>query len=122
MALSSTEAEYVALPAASKEVVYLRSFLIELGFGVLVDDPTELFGDNISAQQLVKNPVYHNRTKHLDIKVHYIREVSDKVLIILKYVPTGSMIADIFTKNLKKNKHSELCSLLGLIPLQYVKF
>lgn len=114
IALSSTEAEYVALSTASKEVVYLRRFLEELGFNQLVDEPTELFGDNISAQKLAKNPVFHNRTKHIDIQAHYVREVYEKGLVVLKFVPTDKMTADIFTKNLKKVKHQELTHMLGL--------
>lgn len=115
IALSSTEAEYMALSTASKEVVYLRSFLNELGFLRLIDGPTELHGDNLSSQQLVKNPIYHARSKHIDIRVHYIRDVYNKNVIVLKYTPTGEMIADILTKNLSKVKHAELSLKLGLL-------
>lgn len=115
IALSSTEAEYMALSTASKEVVYLRSFLNELGFLRLIDGPTELHGDNLSSQQLVKNPIYHARRKHIDIRVHYIRDVYNKNVIVLKYTPTGEMIADILTKNLSKVKHAELSLKLGLL-------
>lgn len=114
VALSSTEAEYMALCAASKEVVYIRNFLSELGFGDLVHSPTIIFGDNISSHQLVKNPVYHARSKHIDIRVHYIREIYKKNLIELKYVPTEENLADIFTKNLNKPKHTHLTHKLGL--------
>ena len=114
IALSSTEAEYVALSSASKEAVYLRRFIKELGFPNLVDLPTILNGDNISAQKLAKKPVFHNRTKHIDIKTHYIREIVEKQIIELKYVPTDQMIADVFTKNLKKIKHKQFTLCLGL--------
>lgn len=114
VALSSTEAEYMALSSASKEAVYLRRFIQELGFPELVDAPTELNGDNLSALQLVKNPVYHSRTKHIDVRVHFIREIFGKHSIDLKYVPTNDMIADILTKNLNKSKHSDLSQKLGL--------
>lgn len=114
IALSSTEAEYVALSTASKEIVYLRRFLKEMGFDALVDGPTELFSDNLSAQKLAKNPVFHNRTKHIDIKSHYVRDVVEKEILALKYIPTDKMTADIFTKNLKKIKHKEFSTMLGL--------
>lgn len=114
VALSSTEAEYMALSSASKEAVYLRDFIKELGFVKLIEGPTELFGDNISAQQLVKNPVYHARSKHIDIRFHYIREVFEKNLINISYVPTDEMTADILTKNLNKIKHAKLSHRLGL--------
>lgn len=113
VALSSTEAEYMALSSACKEVVYIRSFLREIGYNELVNKPTELYGDNLSSHQLVKNPVHHARSKHIDIRVHYIREVYSKNLIELKYVPTEDNVADVFTKNLSKSKHMNFVHKLG---------
>lgn len=114
VALSTTEAEYMALSAASREAVYLRNFLCELGFHKFVQDPTVLNGDNISSQQLVKNPVFHARSKHIDIRYHYIREVYAKNVINLKYVSTEDNVADIFTKNVNKIRNAYLSRLLGL--------
>lgn len=114
VALSSTEAEYMALTAASKEAVYMRNFLKELGFDGLVKTPTMLIGDNLSSHQLVKNPVYHSRSKHIDIRYHYIREVYTKKIIELKYSPTEENIADVLTKNLSKPKHTYFSKMLGL--------
>lgn len=115
VALSSTEAEYVALSSAAKELIHLKTLLIDLGFSTLVNGPIELFGDNLSAQQIVKNPVHHSRTKHIDIKFHHIRDLSEKQVIVLKYIPTGDMVADILTKNLMKTKHCHFAKKLGLI-------
>lgn len=115
VALSSTEAEYMALSTASKEAVYLRNFLTELGFEKFIEGPTVLNGDNISSQQLVKNPMHHAKTKHIDIRVHYVREIYNKNLITLQYVPTDDNISDIFTKNLNKQKHVGLSQQLGLL-------
>nr|XP_041630563.1 secreted RxLR effector protein 161-like [Drosophila kikkawai] len=64
VALSSTEAEYMALSTACKEAVAMRRLIIELGCGD-AETPTIVFGDNLSAQQLAKNPVHHARTKHI---------------------------------------------------------
>lgn len=115
VALSSTEAEYMALSAASKEIVYIRNFLRELGFADIVDEATILNGDNISSHNLVKNPVYHARSKHIDIRVHYIREIYKENIIELNYVPTEENIADILTKNLNKPKHTQLTHMLGIL-------
>lgn len=72
VALSSTEAEYMALSSAAKEIVYMRNFIRELDFTHFVNKPIMLYGDNISSHHLVKNPVYHARSKHIDIRVHFI--------------------------------------------------
>lgn len=115
VALSSTEAEYMALSSAAKEAVYLRNFIIELGFNYFVNQPITIHGDNLSSHHLVKNPVYHARSKHIDIRFHYIREVYKKKIIDLIYVPTNDNIADVFTKNLNKDKHMNFTKLLGLL-------
>ncbi|UYV73755.1 hypothetical protein LAZ67_11000746 [Cordylochernes scorpioides] len=81
VALSSTESEYIALCEAGKEAVYLRALLDEMGFGELLNEPTVLKTDNQGAQQLAKYPVHHARTKHIDIKWHYIRSICSDGLI-----------------------------------------
>lgn len=114
VALSSTEAEYMALSSASKELVYLRNLIADIGFASFVSNPIVLYGDNLSAQQLVKNPIYHARSKHIDIKVHFVREIYEKNYLKLKYISTNQMIADILTKNLNKSKHVNFMKMLGL--------
>lgn len=72
-ALSSTEAEYMSMSNASKEAIYLRRLLQELGF--LENESVTLHVDNQGALKLAVNPVYHNRSKHIDVKYHHIRDV-----------------------------------------------
>lgn len=84
VALSSTEAEYMALSSAAKEIIYIRNLLTEIGFSRLVKNAITLYGDNIGSQQLVRNPVYHSRSKHIDIKVHHIRDVYKEGKLDLK--------------------------------------
>lgn len=100
--LSSTEAEYVAITQAAKECVFLKGLLKEL---VDYDEPIVVYNDNQSAQRLVYNPVFHNRTKHIDTKFHYIRETVKSNKVVLKYLPTDKMLADVLTKGLPKAKH-----------------
>ena len=100
IALSSTEAEYMALAAATKEAVYLRNLVAEIGFQNLVNAPLTIYCDNQSAIQLAKNPAHHERSKHIDIRYHYIRSVYDKSYITILYISTEDMKADILTKNL----------------------
>lgn len=105
VALSSTEAEYMALCTAAKEAVYLKGLLNEIGY---MDKNTSIvvYGDNLSAQQLAKNPVYHSRSKNIDIRYHFVREVVENKDVQLKYVPTDNMVADVLTKCVMKGKHS----------------
>lgn len=112
VAMSSTEAEYVALSTAAKEAVYLRRLLLEIGWSL--DGPITICGDNISSHHIAKNPVHHKRTKHIDIKYHFVREKVECNEIILEYVPTDKNVADVLTKGLCKQKQQNFTKLLGL--------
>ncbi|CAG7730436.1 unnamed protein product, partial [Allacma fusca] len=112
IALSSTEAEYIALSSGSREIVWLRSFLKELGFPQ--NNPTPILVENQSAIRLVKNTEMHARTKHIDVRFHYTRELVDKQEIHIQYVPTGDQLADCLTKPLLKGKLEENRHRMGL--------
>ncbi|UYV64139.1 hypothetical protein LAZ67_2006688, partial [Cordylochernes scorpioides] len=125
VALSSTEFEYIALCEAGKEAVYLRALLDKMGFGELLNEPTVLKTDNQGAQQLSRNPVYHARTKHIDIKWHYIRSICSDGLIEVVHTPTQENVADILTKGLPRvlmqdylNKFSSLADKLSEMDAQ----
>lgn len=111
VALSSTEAEYMALTHATKETIWLRLLLQELGFPQYT---TVLYGDNQSSHALSKNPIHHQRTKHIDIQYHFVREKVLDNTISLEYIPTNIMIADALTKALPKPRFSELVKLMNL--------
>ncbi|KMQ87247.1 retrovirus-related pol polyprotein from transposon tnt 1-94 [Lasius niger] len=94
--LSTTEAEYVAAVRLKK-----RSGLENLnGMGCECENPTILHIDNQNAIRLVKNPEYHKRTKHIDIRYHYIKEKVEDSEIIVSYIPSELQRADILTKAL----------------------
>lgn len=84
--LSTTEAEYVAASTAARELIWLRKLLSDIGCPCVKE--STLFVDNQSAIQLVENPVYHKRTKHIDIHYHYVRERVEDHKIVVKYVPS----------------------------------
>lgn len=111
VALSSTEAEYMALSDASKEAIYLRNLVYELTDKL---DSVTIFNDNQSAIKLSMNPIFHERSKHIDIRYHFIRETVDKNTIQLKYLETENMIADILTKSVGGTKHMYFVKGLGL--------
>jgi len=103
VALSSTEAEYIALSTAAKEATYLKKLLHEMGFDKI--KTVILYCDNQSAQCIAKNPTLHNRSKHIDIKYHHVRELYSKNEIDIQYICTNDMTSDVLTKNLQKIKH-----------------
>jgi len=112
VATSSTEAEYMALYSATQEAVWLR--LLLNGLGCASEMPTTICQDNQGCIALAKNPVFHARTKHIDIKFHFLREKVEAGVIELEYKPTDEMIADGLTKGLGKVKHTSFVNGLCL--------
>ena len=113
VALSSTEAEYMAVCSAGQEAVHLRQLLTGLQFAPT--SPTVIFEDNQGCIALSENPVHHQRTKHIDIRFHYTRDLVACGDIKLKYIPTADQLADLLTKALPAPRTQGLtCRLLGL--------
>lgn len=110
--LSTTEAEYVALTHASKEALWLRSFIIELF--QQPEHPIQLLSDNQSSIALSKDDHFHARTKHIDIRFHFIRYAIAEGRISLSYCPTEDMTADVLTKALPSLKTKHFASSMGL--------
>ena len=96
VALSTAEAEYMALSDASKEAIHLKALLLSLGFEQ--PDPVVIYEDNQEAQKIAENPVLHDRTKHIDIRYHFVRELVSDLKIEVVYIETKKMIADLLTK------------------------
>ncbi|GKC25959.1 ribonuclease H-like domain-containing protein, partial [Tanacetum coccineum] len=112
---SSSEAEYRSMSSASCEVVWLGNMLHNIGLKGLY--PVELCCDNSSAIQIAANPVFHERTKHFELDVHFVRE---KVLAgVIKTVKVSSNMqtADVFTKCLGVVQHKLCCRSLGLLDI-----
>jgi histone deacetylase 1/2 len=95
---SSTEAEYKALANATAEVIWLESLLKELG--VHRKKISCLLCDNMGATYLSANPVFHARTKHIEIDFHFVRERVAKKLLEIRFIPSQDQVADGFTKAL----------------------
>jgi len=112
VALSSTEAEYMALTEASKEGLHLKRFLAELGAKHLGQVCIQC--DNNGARKLAENPVFHGRSKHIDVRHHFIREVLKNGELSVIYTPSTDMAADILTKGLSKVKHEKCLKMLGI--------
>lgn len=98
VALSSTEAEYIALAHATQEAIFIRGIVQELKIDL--PGPTTIFADNQSCIKIATNQVTRNRTKHISTKFHFAREKIESKEITLEYKPTEHMTADSFTKSI----------------------
>lgn len=115
VALSSTESEYIGLSEACREALYLKRLQYEITNKMYT---ISLFNDNQGAQKLCANPVFHKRSKHIDIKYHFCRDlVKDKIVKVL-YLSTADMPADILTKSLCSAKHYKFMLLLGIVRIE----
>lgn len=112
ISLSTAEAEYCAITEATKEALHLRQLLNDLG---QYHEKITILNDNQAAQHIASNPVVSAKSKHIDIKLHFIREKIEHGLIELKYLPTELMTADVLTKALSKPRFENLIKKLGLI-------
>lgn len=110
--LSTAEAEYVAATHAAKEAIWIRRLIGEV-FRPLTQ-PTTLHSDSQSAIALTKDGSYHGRTKHIDVRYHYIRYVIESGAIHLTYCPTDDMTADTLTKALPSAKVKHFAAAMGL--------
>lgn len=112
VALSSCEAEFMAATAAACQAVWLRKLLNQVTDEYI--DPVVIYIDNKSAIDLAKNPVFHGRSKHIDIRYHFIRECIERGEIVVKHVSSENQKADILTKALVTVKFERMRRLLGV--------
>ena len=124
VALSTTESEYVSLSEGCKTAVWLNTLASGLDPSVQSEDndptstttpaPVKVFCDNQSAISLAKNPVHHRRSKHIDVRYHFVRNIYEERNIDLLYVGTNDQLADIFTKALPAPRFAELRERIGV--------
>ena len=112
VALSSTEAEYVAAATAAQELLWLRNLLSELGFSQ--NKATVLHEDNMGAVEVSRNPRFHGRMKHIDIRHHFLRDEVEKGSVLLRFIQSKSQLADIFTKALPRDRFQDLRFKIGV--------
>src|ERR1700753_3777758 len=111
IALSSTEAEYMALSDCSRQVAWIHTLLGELGYHL---KPIPICGDNQGLIFIASNPITGKRSKHIDIRYHYIREVIECKLTEIYFIDGDDNPADLLTKNLGSVKFLKFRAQLGL--------
>ncbi|RVW37810.1 Retrovirus-related Pol polyprotein from transposon TNT 1-94 [Vitis vinifera] len=111
VARSSAEAEYRAMALATCELIWLRHLLRELRFGK--DEQMKLICDNQAALHIASNPVFHERTKHIEVDCHFIREKIASGCVATSFVNSNDQLADIFTKSLRGPRIKYICNKLG---------
>lgn len=112
VSLSTAEAEYVSAAEATSQAIWLRRILED--FGEMQSEATPLLCDNKSAIAMTRNLVFHNRTKHIACKYHFIRNAVEDKEIEVAYCRSEDQVADIFTKALAKDRFIYLRELLGV--------
>jgi len=116
--LSTTEAEYVAAAACACHSIWMKRVLNSLGFPSC--KCVKIFCDNSSTIKLSKNPVLHGRTKHIDIKFHFLRDLVKEGVVELVHCGTSEQMTDIMTKPLKLESFLKLRNMLGVQSMKYV--
>ncbi|RVW39384.1 Retrovirus-related Pol polyprotein from transposon RE1 [Vitis vinifera] len=111
VARSSAEAEYRAMALATCELIWLKHLLRELRFGK--DEQMKLICDNQAALHIASNPVFHERTKHIEVDCHFIREKIASGCMTTSFVNSNDQLADIFTKSLRGPRIKYICNKLG---------
>ena len=111
MALSTTEAEYMAITEAVKEALWMKGILSALGFK---QHQVIIHSDSQSALHLAKHQVFHERSKHIDVKLHFVRDIVNKGEVKIEKVSTEDNPADMMTKPLPSNKFSHCLRLVNI--------
>jgi hypothetical protein len=115
VARSSAEAEYRAMASTASELIWVKQLLMDIG--IETRDPMKIFCDNQAARHIALNPVFHERTKHIEVDCHIIREKVQSKEIETMYVKSGDQLADMFTKGLDPGVFERNSCKLGMIDI-----
>ena len=115
ISLSTAEAEYIAAGSGCTQMLWMKQMLTDYG---IEQCSMNLYCDNTSAINISKNPVQHSRTKHIDIRHHFIRELVEEGVIVLEHISTEKQLADILTKPLDASKFENMRKSLGVCAIR----
>ncbi|GKD22487.1 hypothetical protein Tco_1224190 [Tanacetum coccineum] len=114
VAKCTTEAEYVAVASCCRQVLWIQNQMLDYGYNFM---NTKIFIDNESTICIVKNPVFHSKTKHIEIRHHFIRDSNDKKLIQMIKIHTDQNVADLLTKAFDVIRFQYLIASIGMLNL-----
>ena len=112
VSLSTAEAEYNADGSCCSQLLWMKKVLTDYGIS---QDTIVVYCDNSSAIDISQNPIQHSKTKHIEIRYHFIRDLVERKIVCLEYIPTERQNADIFTKPLDRSKFETLRQVIGVI-------
>jgi hypothetical protein len=115
VALSTTESEFISVVSAGQDIVWMRSFLSELGYSF--DSPSLLLVDNQSTIQDTRDPEHHGRMKHLDLRFFWLRDMVNSGVVAVRYIPTMDKAADLLIQALARIKVAAALPLLAQVPM-----
>jgi hypothetical protein len=113
VARSSAEVEYRAMISTASELIWIKQLLADMG--IETQNPMKIFCDNQAARHIASNLIFHERTKHIEVDCHFIREKIQSKEIKTPYVKSGDQLTDIFTKGLDPKLFQENIDKLGMI-------
>ena len=112
ISLSTAKAKYIAVGSCCSRLLWIKKLLSDYGIS---QDTMVVYCDNFSAIDISKNPVQHSKTKHIEIRYHYIRDLVERKIVALEYIPIERQNADIFTKPLDRSEFKTLRQVIGVI-------
>jgi len=114
ISLSTTEAEYIAAGSCCTQLMWMKKLLCDYGF---TQDTMIINCDNTSAINISKNPVQHSRTKHIDIRHHFLRDLVEPKVVSLSFIPTNNQLTDILIKPLDGSRFESLRKAIGVCDM-----
>ena len=112
VSLSTVEAEYIVAGSCCSQLLWMKKLLTNYGIS---QDIMVAYCDNSSAIDISKNPVQNSKTKHIEIRYHFIRDLVERKIVYLEYIPTERQNDDSFTKPLDRSKFETLRQVIGVI-------
>ena len=112
VSLSTAKAEYITAGSCCSQLLWMKKVLTNYGIS---QDTMVVYCDNSSAIDISKNPVQHSKTKHIEIRYHFIRDLVERKIVCLEYIPIECQNAGIFTKPLDRSKFETLRQVIGVI-------